>query len=172
MNAAFIIAHENFRDEEYSEPTRVLESNNIQIVTASWDLGTATGKLGLQVKVDTAINNIDSVNYNAVVFIGGAGSKKYWDNPIAHQIAVKTLNNKKILAAICSAPVTLARAGVLRGKKATCFSGDKEELIKGGAIYTGNPVEQDGLIITADGPGAASSFGLAIVKELGVRIKN
>ena len=166
MNVVFIIARENFRDEEYTEPTRVLENNNIKIVTASWDLGTAQGKLGLQVKIDITIDQINVRDYDAIVFIGGPGCKKYWDNPTAHRIVVETINNNKILAAICSAPVTLARAGILQGKKATCFPLDKEELIKGGAIYTGHPVEQDGLIITADGPGSAPLFGLRIVKSL------
>ena len=35
-----------------------------------------------------------------------------------------------------------------------------------GATYTGAPVEKDGNIITADGPGSAQEFGEEIYKAL------
>jgi len=64
------------------------------------------------------------------------------------------------------APAILARAGVLKGKKATVFPGDETELTSNGAIYTGKMIEKDGNIITGCGPEAASLFGQALAKEL------
>ncbi|MDD5086856.1 MAG: DJ-1/PfpI family protein, partial [Candidatus Nanoarchaeia archaeon] len=72
----------------------------------------------------------------------------------------------KITAAICIAPVILANAGVLDGKKATVFPSGKDDIMVRGADYTGEQVTQDGKVITANGPAAARSFGEAIVKEL------
>lgn len=164
MKALMIIAHENFRDEEYIEPKKILEQNGIEVTTASWDTGTAIGKFGTQVLIDTTINEVDINSYNSIIYIGGPGCKEYWNNVIAHKIAQDALVYNKILAAICSAPIILARAGVLKGKKATCFSGDAEELKKEGAVYVKKPVVQDGLIITADGPNSAVDFAIAIVK--------
>lgn len=161
-----IIAHEEFRDEEYLEPKRVLTENGAEVTTASWEAGTAIGKFGTLVEVDITIDKLDINNYDAIIYIGGPGSKKYWDNTIAHRIAKEAIEYNKILAAICSAPITLARTGVLKDKKATCHKGDAEELKKEGAIYTGNPVEQEGLIITADGPSSAASFGIRILETL------
>lgn len=166
MKALMIIAHEQFRDEEYLEPKRVLTENGIEVITASWDLGVAIGKLGAQVEVDINISDVDTEDYDAIIFVGGPGSKKYWDDLTAHRIAKEAIEYKKVLAGICSASIILARAGVLKDKKATCYKGDVEELKKEGAIYTGNPVEQDSLIITADGPGSATSFGIRIVETL------
>lgn len=34
---------------------------------------------------------------------------------------------------------------------------------KAGAVYTGKPVETDGLLITANGPEAAADFGKELV---------
>jgi protease I len=39
-------------------------------------------------------------------------------------------------------------------------------LKEAGAIFTGAPVERDGLIITANGPAAARQFGEAIAAAL------
>lgn len=167
MNALMIIAYEQFRDEEYLEPNKVLVENGIYITTASWDTGTAIGKFGTLVNVDITTDEVDTNKYDAIVYIGGPGCKRYWDDLTAHRIAREAIEYNKILAAICSAPIIFARAGVLKNIKATCYKGDAEELEKGGAIYTGNPVEQDGLIITADGPESAISFGTKILEILG-----
>lgn len=161
-----IIAYIGFRDEEYIEPKKILEENGVEITTASWDLGTATGKFGMHVNVDLKIEDVDPSKYDAIIYIGGPGCKEYWENPTAHRIAKETIANNKILAAICSAPITLAKAGVLKNKRATCYKGDIAELKKEGVIYTGNPVEQDGLIITADGPGSATDFGIKILDTM------
>ena len=72
----------------------------------------------------------------------------------------------KIIAAICIAPVTLANAGILNGKKATVFPSGKNDLIRNGAKYTGDSVTVDGNIITANGPMAAEAFGKKIVEML------
>jgi len=58
----------------------------------------------------------------------------------------------EVLGAICIAPVTLAKAGVLEGKRATVWKSEGETLKEHGADYTGASMEADGKIITADGP--------------------
>jgi len=166
MKALMILAYKNFRDEEYTETRKILEKNAISIATASWATGTATGKFGTETKIDFSLKNIDINNYNCIIYIGGSGCKKYWNDLTAHQIAQGTLARNKVLCAICSAPIILARAGLLKGKNATCYSGDIPEMEKEGAKYTGRPVEQDGLIITADGPASVKRFSKRIVQTL------
>lgn len=160
-----IIAFENFRDEEYSEPKVVFEKAGFSITTASSMPGTATGKFGIKQKVDITLDQVKAEDYAAVLFIGGQGSFEYYDNPTCHKIAQETVKQGKILGAICAAPGILARAGVLKGKKATMFD-DTGEFNKYGATYTGKDVEIDGNIITATGPKTAKAWGEAIIKSL------
>lgn len=164
--ALMIIAHEGFRDEEYIEPRKILEQNGIEVTVASWEPGVAIGKLGTQAAVHITIKEVDTSKYNVIIYVGGPGCKRYWDDPTAHRIAREAVVYNKILAAICSAPVTLARIGLLKEKQATCHSDDASELKQEGAKYTGASVEQDGLIITADGPNSAQAFGARIVQTL------
>jgi len=96
------------------------------------------------------------------------GATEYWNNEIAHNLARAALEKNKIVAAICIAPVTLAKAGLLKGKKATVWSSEANQLKSLGAIYTGKPVERDGLIVTANGPQAAEEFGETILAALGL----
>jgi protease I len=163
--AVMIIAFELFRDEEYAEPKAVLEKAGFTVTTASSKLGTATGKLGMKTKVDIPLDQVKVEDYDAVLFIGGPGSFDYYDNPTCHKIAQETVKQGKTLGGICAAPGILARAGVLKGKKATMFD-DTGEFAKAGAHFTGKGVEIDGKIITATGPQTAKAWGQAIVKAL------
>jgi len=161
-----IIAHENFRDEEFFQPAEVLENNGIEIKVASSRLGPAKGKLGAMIKPDMLLSEVNVKDFDAVIFIGGNGASEYWDNPTAHKLAQDAYTSGKLVAAICIAPVILAKTGLLKGKKATVWESESEQLKQLGADYTGNPVEKDGMIITASGPTAAKEFGKEIAKAL------
>ena len=164
--AVMIIARSNFRDEELLKPKEVLEKNGLSVTVASSSLKEATGMLGAKVKPEILFTNIKVADYDAVIFVGGSGASEYWDNPTAHRIANDANNSKKIVGAICIAPVTLAKAGLLKDKKATTFSSTINDIKSAGARYTGADVEIDGNIITSSGPAAAQKFGEAIVKAL------
>jgi len=164
-----IIASRDFRDEELSVPRSYLEGKGATVIVASSSLDPAKGMLGSQVKPQMLISDIKVDEYDAIVFVGGVGAEEYWDNPTAHTLAREAVEKGKILAAICIAPVTLARAGVLKGKKATVFPKVSAELEAAGASYTGRTVERDGNIITANGPKAAEEFAREIARALAGR---
>jgi protease I len=161
-----IIAPVNFRDEEFYEPKTILEKSGVRVTTASTTTGTAKGKLGAAVKPDILLKDVRVSDFDAVIFVGGSGAAVYLDDPAAQRIAQEALKQNKILGAICVAPAILARAGVLRGRNATVFEDDADELKNNGALYTGAAVEKDGNIITGSGPQAAREFGFALAKAL------
>lgn len=163
-----IIASTNFRDEEYQNPRRILEGKGIEVKVASSAMRQCSGMLGTKVIPDMLITDVKVEDYDAVIFVGGSGAVEYWNNSTALSIAKTCTRLNKLLAAICIAPVILANAEVLRGKKATVFSSEIEKLKNKGAHYTGKNVEIDGKIITANGPTAATKFGEAIISALGV----
>lgn len=70
----------------------------------------------------------------------------------------------KPLAAICAAPMVLARVGLLKGHRATIYDGMQQELC--GAEYSSEKVVVSGNIITSKGPGTAIDFALSIIEYL------
>ena len=154
-----IIAQNGFRDEELLETKESLEDEGIDVVIASKQKGKAVGKLGAKVEVDISYTDIDFMDYDAIIFVGGPGASDYFDDKEAHRLAVDSFESGKIVAAICIAPVILANAGLLKGIKATCFSSVSKQIEAKGAKYTGNSVEVSGRIVTANGPEAAKEFG-------------
>ena len=161
-----VIASNQFRDEEYQKPRALLESSGARVTVASSSLQESVGMLGLKVKPDILLKDARMEQYDAVVFVGGMGATEYWDNPVAHNLAKQALQSGKPTSAICLAPMTLANAGLLKGKKATIWKDVAGDFKTKGVVYTGRPVEQDGKLITGSGPDAAEAFGKALAEAL------
>ena len=161
-----LIASSNFRDEEYLEPKALFIGAGAEVVTASSSMAVSTGMLGAEVKPDTVIDGISHAGYDAIILVGGTGASEYWGNQKVHSLLSEFNEEKKVIAAICIAPVTLAHAGLLKGKKATAWLSEKKVLFQMGVKYTGSEVETDGNIITGNGPQAARKFGEKVISAL------
>ncbi len=158
------LSPKDFRDEEYFKTRVALQAAGAQVSTAAQGVEEATGILGGKAKVDLDIDKVVVGDYEAIVFIGGPGAKSYFNNRQVLALASKAAGANKILGAICIAPSILANAGVLKGKKVTCFPSEEKNLKQKGAIFTGREVEIDGKVVTASGPQAAELFGQELVK--------
>ncbi len=170
-NTALIIAFRDFRDEEYFGTKEVLENRGFKTKTFSNEKGIALGRFGGEVKVDNLIDDLNVDEFDAVVFIGGPGATKFLDNDISYRIARQALDRGKILAGICIAPMILAKANVLKGKKCTVWSSDLDKsairiLKEKGGIYEDKSVVADENVITADNYEAARAFGQSIADVL------
>ena len=161
-----VIASDQFRDEEYQKPRALLEKAGVRVTVASSSLKEATGMLGLKVKADILLKEAKMEEYDGVVFVGGMGATEYWESPVAHALARDAHEAGKLTSAICLAPMTLANAGLLKGKKATIWKDAVGDFKTKGVVYTGKPVERDGRIITGSGPEAAEEFGKALLDVL------
>jgi protease I len=168
---AMVIAFRDFRDEEYFVLKEILEKSGVEIKTASNKMGQGLGADGGQVQIDYLISNVDMNNFDAVVFIGGPGCLENLDNENSYNLAKETVAKNKLLAAICVSPAILAKAGVLKGKKATVWSRPMDKsaikiLEENSVIYQPESVVVDGKIITANGPDAAAKFVNTLIENL------
>lgn len=161
-NILLIIAARNFNETEYSVTRDSLVKKGFNIFIASDAHGICVGKDGMKVKADVSFFNIHTENFVAVVIIGGSGIKQYWNNEALHRITRRFFTQGKIVAAICSAPVLLSKAGLLKDTAAVCYPEDRANLETSGAIYTDKPVVVSGSIITARDRFSSSDFAGAI----------
>lgn len=161
-----VVTPKDFRDEEYLEPRKILEDAGAQIKVASIQGGTAVGVNGTRVNIDVLTGEADPKDYEAVLFVGGPGMAEISNDDTLKSLAWNFYNEQKLTTAICAAPAVLAKAGILKGKKATSWSGVEKDVRQGGAIFTGAPVTVDGRIVTADGPASARAFGEKVAEVL------
>jgi len=160
-----VIAPQGYQGIEYGHSKEALEAAGHTVVTASTHKK-ACDKDGCNLQVDLLLKNVKVNDFDAILFVGGPGVYDYFDDALVLGLAKKFSKAGKIVSAICAAPSILANAGLLKGAKATCFPSQASNLKAKGAHYTGHAVEQDGRIITADGPNAAKAFGEKIAEVL------
>ena len=164
----FIIPPKDFRDAELLEPKQILEQAGISITIASKTAGTIVGADGAEVTASLKTDEVNPTDYDAIAFIGGPGMVDFVDDEQFIDLANQFNFAKKIVAAICVAPMILANAGLLIGKKATATSWNSvpTDLVNKGAIWSNDFVVSDDKFITANGPKAALEFGQVLLKKL------
>jgi protease I len=175
-NILFIIAPQDFRDEEYFIPKNIFLENEIIVETISTKKGIAVGVLGGEVEIEKTKEEIILDDFSAIVFVGGKGAIKYLDNEDFYGLAKEAFVKKLIVAAICIAPLIFAKAGLLRGKNATVWSSDMNKsaitiLKEEGAIYKKEDVVFDDPFITANGPDSAELFAKTIINKINLTKK-
>ena len=169
MKVLIAISPEKFRDEELAEPVAALTKAGITFDIASTRRGTCTGMMGAKATATLSFEDVEPKPYDGIIIIGGNGTPTHlWHDEILWALVRHFEEKGKVVAAICLAPVVLARAGILKGKKAvhlenvTAF----REMKGGGAVLVNQPVVIDTRIITANGPSASKAFAEAVVKTL------
>ena len=164
----FLIAQQNFRDEELKIPKKILEENELKVTITSITTEEARGMLGFRIKPTLMVREVNVNYYDGLVVIGGAGSPKLVDYPEVLNLIKRFNEQKKPIAAICLAGYVLAKAGILKGRNATVFPSDfaLAEYRRHGVKYSDESIVVDGNIITAVGPEVAEEFGKQIVKIL------
>ena len=166
-----IIAFQDFRDEEYFIPKSIFLGEGFEVKTASFKKGEAVGSYGGLAEVDLVLGDLNVNDFDAIVFVGGSGAARYFEDKNCLQIAKEAFSKNKVLAAICIAPAILAKSGILRDKKATVWSSGLDKSVvkilkQEGADYQEKPLVIEGKIITANGPAQARNFGEVIVRAL------
>jgi len=161
-----VIAPKDFRDEEFKEPYDLFTNSGIKVIVASTDTVPAKGMLGMTVTPDILLDQVIPDSFDALVIVGGTGCKILWDNTTLHKIVQNFNDTKKTIAAICIAPVVLARAGILKDIKATVYPTAKDNIEKYDADYTDADVEVSGNIITGSNPKASKDFATTILNIL------
>lgn len=122
------------------------------------------GAHDIVVKADKLISE-EVKEYDVIVLPGGMpGATNLRDNEEVIDLVKWFNDNKKIVAAICAAPIVLGKAGIIEGKKVTSYPGFEDELVK--VSYLEDYVVVDGNIITSRGPATAMLFAYKILELL------
>ncbi len=169
--ALFMLASRDFRDEEYFVPREILTERGFKVKVAGDVKGSAIGADGGEVKIEFSLDEVSVDDFDTIIFVGGPGCLRFLDNDLSYRIAREVASKGMVLAAICIAPVILAKAGILDGRDATVWIGPMDRSAIGileshGAKYKSEGVVVDGNIVTADGPGSAAAFAEAVDSEV------
>jgi protease I len=165
---ALIISADNFEDSELLVPYYRLKEEGIEVVVASMSRGTITGKHGYEVPVDKTLDEVNSDDYAILVLPGGAAPAEVRKETKALEITRAFFVQSKPVAAICHGPQILISAGLMKGRRATCYKSVADELKESGALYEDQEVVVDANLVTSRQPGDLPAFMREIMKQLGL----
>ena len=136
----------------------------IEMISVSGEKN-VTGSHKIAFQTDVSKADADFASYDGIVLPGGMpGTTHLMEDDTVNRVIKEFATSGKLVAAICAAPSVLGNAGLLGGKKATCYPGVEGKLT--GADFVTDPVAKDGNIITSRGLGTAIEFAAEIVAYL------
>ena len=166
MKKVSIFLAEGFEEVEALTPADLLRRAGAEVTLAAvGEKKEVSGSHGIAIIADQLFTDMDFADMDLLVLPGGMPGTLNLKacEPLLKLLKEHDAEGKK-LAAICAAPTVLGYAGLLKGKKATCYPGCEEGLT--GAIPVTDPVVTDGTITTSRGVGTAIPFALSLIAEL------
>lgn len=167
MATVLVPLAEGFEEIEAVTIIDILRRAGITVIAAGLNGGAVKASRGVVVTPDMGLDEALRQDLDMVVLPGGLPGATNLDNdPRIHDALRKMVESGKFAGAICAAPIVLAGAGVLQGKKATSYPGFLDKMDVPQCTYVDEKVVRDGQIITSRGPGTAMDFALALVEAL------
>ena len=158
----YILLADGFEETEMIAPLDILRRADVLVQTVGITGKRVTGAHGIEITADITAEQVVIDDACGVILPGGMpGTLNLQNNNFVQELISHCNKEKKLLGAICAAPMILGELGILADKKATCFPGF-EETLKGAEIVNA-PSVRDGNIITSRGAGSALEFGAEIV---------
>ncbi len=155
-----------FRDEEVFEPIDELTAQGADVVVLGLTRGLVRGKLGASISPDRLVQSALPQEFDAVLVPGGQAPEalRLDEDVLAF---VRACDRRKLpIAAICHGPQVLISAGLLEGRRVTCYRGIRDDVKLAGGLYEDAPVVIDGNLITSREPGDVPPFLAALVHAL------
>jgi len=164
---ALIVSADNFEDSELLVPYYRLKEAGIEVEVASPQAGSIRGKHGYEVAVDKTLAQVEADSYDILILPGGKAPETVRKEQKALEIARHFFARNKPVAAICHGPQTLISAGLLKGRRATCYRSVAGEMRDAGALYEDSEVVVDGNLVTSRQPADLPAFMRETMKLLG-----
>jgi protease I len=162
-----ILIGEGFQDEEAYIPMGYMVNLGAKVTVVGVKPTTHKAyNSDITVKVHKSVSDVSPEDFDALIIPGGHSPGWLRQHEEVVKFARKFFETGKPTAAICHGPQVLITAGVLEGRKATCFPGVSEEIKGAGVEYHDVPVLRDGNLITSRIPDDIPLFCKMIAEAL------
>jgi protease I len=162
-----VLVADQYQELEVWYPLLRFREDGAETRTVGADAGKTYGsKKGYPVVAEESIADVRIENFDAVVIPGGWAPDALRQDERMVRFVREMNDAGKVVAAICHAGWMLTSADIVRGRRATCFSAIKDDLIHAGARYVDEEVVVDGNLITSRMPTDLPAFCREIKKAL------
>jgi 4-methyl-5(b-hydroxyethyl)-thiazole monophosphate biosynthesis len=162
MRCLLILAP-GFEEIEAITAIDILRRSGVEVVLAGLHGSIVEGSHKIKLITEARLEDLHPKDFDALILPGGDPGWRHLSNSSLVLDMIRKFDaDRKLIGAICAAPLVLAKAGILENRTATCYPGLESELPKARDA----DVVVDGNIVTARGPGSALDWALTIVELL------
>ncbi|MDQ6960294.1 MAG: DJ-1/PfpI family protein [Mariprofundaceae bacterium] len=154
---------------EFIAVVDILRRSNVEVVMASLDGKSVTGRSNITMEADAALPDVMNEAWDMVVLPGGLPNAHLLrDDANVRAVVGRLRDERKSIAAICAAPTALAAYGITQGMRVTSYPACQEEMetLQPSSVYVDDAVVEDDFLTTSRGAGTAVEFALRLVARL------
>jgi protease I len=156
-----------YQDMEVWYPYYRFKEAGAEVVTVGAKAGeTYTSKHGYPIVCDKSYDQVKAADFDGVVIPGGYAPDLMRRYPRAIEFVKQMDAQGKLVAAICHAGWMLCSAGILKGRKVTCFFAIKDDVVNAGGLYQDAEVVVDRNLVTSRKPDDLPAFCRASIGVL------
>lgn len=123
-------------------------------------------KHGYEAMAEVAASDVSADDFDGVIVPGGYAPDRMRRDQAMLDLVRGVFEKGGLVAQICHAAWVPISAGILKGKRATCVSAIKDDLINAGAIYIDEAVVIDGNLVSSRTPADLPAYMPAILDVL------
>ncbi len=148
-----------YQEMEVWYPYFRLQEAGAQLVTVGAKAGEKySSKLGYPVTADRSYEEVSAAEFDGVVVPGGFAPDHIRRHAKANQLVHDIDEQGKLVAAICHGLWVPCSAGILRGRRCTCFFAIKDDVINAGGLYEDSEVVVDRNLVSSRKPEDLPAF--------------
>lgn len=161
-----ILAEDLYEDLELWYPALRFREAGAEVTLVGGGKNMYMSKHDYPVQVDTRAEDVRAADFDAVIIPGGYAPDYMRRHPAMITLVREAYQQERVVAAICHAAWMLVSAGIVRGKRLTCFASVKDDVINAGGHYEDQEVVRDGTLITSRMPEDLPAFCSTILESL------
>ena len=162
-----ILVDNIYQEMEVWYPYYRFKEAGAEVVTVGPRAGeTYTSKCGYPVVCDRSYEQVSAAGFDGILIPGGYAPDHMRRHARAVQMVREADQQGKLVAAICHGGWMLCSAGILKGRKATCFFAIKDDLVNAGCVYKDAEVVVDRNLVTSRKPDDLPAFCRASIDVL------
>ena len=161
-----ILTEDLYEELELWYPAFRLEEEGAEVILAGTGARDYAGKHGYPAHVDADVARLSADDFDAIIIPGGYAPDLLRRHEAVLSLVRDGFHKGRLVAAICHAAWVPISAGIIEGKRATCYYSIKDDLKNAGAEYVDAEVVRDGNLITSRQPSDLPAFCREIIAAL------
>jgi len=161
-----ILVEDDYEDLELWYPYHRLLEAGADVTLVGPETKAYQSKHGYPATAQVAAVDASSADYDGVVIPGGYAPDRLRRYAAILDLVKGVFDKGGLIASICHAGWVPVSAGILQGRRATCVSAIKDDIVNAGATYMDEAVVVDGNLVTSRTPADLKDYMPAIIAFL------